>query len=763
MCTSIVQDEREAFLKLNHRSCAGWRSALSASPIRACLTGYATAPTIKHLREHMKARPRGIIATRNLINVFLILLAGLQSLSSATATFGGQAKQKPVGQYKEWLERDVLYLITRQERDAFQRLASDEARDKFIERFWEIHNPTPGTPASQYKEEHYKRLAYALEHFGKESGNQGWRTDMGRTYIVLGPPSQKRNYHDSQSIRPMEVWFYSNSEPALPPFFYIAFYREDNFSEYKFYSPYFDGPEKLVTTRGNTRLQAWQTIDHDGGRELARIALSLMPDEPVDTQNATSSMQSDMMLSVLRDLANSPLTIRALNLRQAAAGVSASLISTSEVLGLLAIPVRDSVGLTRADYLLRFTRPEDFSIAQLPGNKFYFQIAVRAQVFSSDNRLLFTQERTYTKNLSKEQVDRVADRVFGFGGSLPLPPGAYHVEFQLTDQIKKVSYRAKQDVTVPPIPKKGFTVTGIVPFSGAKGIEGGAPGNVPFSFGGVKFDPMLKQETSFTAGSQINFFYQIWAAPNSWPAEAADQKLKISYAYGRPGARQDSQTIDDDVSKSQFDANGSLVNGKEITVGEWASGNYRLVMTLADPGTEEKAYATMNFRVLPSPGLHRPWGIDDRKETTEEAANGVLDYERGQCYLAQGQVEQAIGLFLQVLQKNPNYQQAITALVDAEYSRQGYGEVVKHSQALQLTELTEERTILRMAESLDKTGATKKAIELLEAALALKPASGALNITLSEYYQRSGDAKRSEEHRIRGQKLMHDSAATPPA
>ncbi len=79
------------------------------------------------------------------------------------------------------------------------RLTSDEARNEFMEKFWEIHNPNLGMPSSQYKEEHYKRLTYVTEHFGKESGNQGWRTDMGRTYIVLGPPNQKSNYHDSQS------------------------------------------------------------------------------------------------------------------------------------------------------------------------------------------------------------------------------------------------------------------------------------------------------------------------------------------------------------------------------------------------------------------------------------------------------------------------------------------------------------------------------------------------------------------------------------
>src|SRR5260221_12633870 len=99
---------------------------------------------------------------------------------------------------------------------------------------------------------------------------------MGRTYIVLGPPSQKSNYHDSQDLRPMEVWFYSNGHAALPPFFYIVFYREDNFSEYKLYSPYFDVLEKLVKQRAETLLQSCQKIDYSGGQELARLAVILI-------------------------------------------------------------------------------------------------------------------------------------------------------------------------------------------------------------------------------------------------------------------------------------------------------------------------------------------------------------------------------------------------------------------------------------------------------------------------------------------------------
>jgi GWxTD domain-containing protein len=271
-------------------------------------------------------------------------------------------------------------------------LRSNEERDKFIADFWELRNPNPGAPTNTFKEEHYKRLAYANSYFGKESGNTGWRTAMGRTYIVLGPPQQKSTYHDSQSIRPMEVWFYQNANPALPPYFSVAFYREDNFSEYKQYSPYFDGPEKLVTTRGETRQQAWVTIDKDGSRELARTALTLLPDEPIDTVNATSSMQSDLMLARLHDLANSPLSIEQLNLQRMRRSVSSSMVVRGDSLGTLVVPVRDSTGATRVDYALRLNKPEDFSLAEASG-RFSFHIRVRVEVTSKENKPVFTQDR----------------------------------------------------------------------------------------------------------------------------------------------------------------------------------------------------------------------------------------------------------------------------------------------------------------------------------------------------------------------------------
>ena len=672
-----------------------------------------------------------------------------------------QKKQKLEKNFRDWLERDVAYIITKDERLVFLKLTTDEARERFIETFWEIRNPSPGAPTNVFKDEHYRRLTYANEHFGKESGNNGWRTAMGRTYIVLGPPKQKQSYHDSQNLRPMEVWFYSNSHAALPPFFYIVFYREDNFSEYKLYSPAFDGPGKLVTQRGLTRLQAWQTIEKNGSGELAHIALSLLPDEPIDTLNATSSMESDIMLGILHDLPNHPLSVEELNLQQMRASVKATLVFTGETLGVLALPVRNAEGDTRVDYLLRLSKPEDFSLAETSGDRYYFNISVRSEVYGTDNTLLFTQERSYTKNLNRDQFQRVKDRVFGFEGSLPLPPGNYHLEFQFTDWLKKVSYRVRQDVIIPQVPTKGLTVGEIVPFSNAKPIANGDPNAVPFSFGGVKFTPLLKRETNYSAGGQIKFFYQIWA-PQVATTPAPDQKLKVSYSYGRPGARQDSQTIEDDVSKAQFDANGSLLNGKEIPIGDWAAGNYKLVLTLQDPETHQEAFSTLNFRLFPGAVPLPSWDIDDSDDAFKDAKAGVSDYERGLCYLVHGENGLASKAFRSALEKNPKSQQALRALVDAEFLLQAYYEVAKRAGQVELTDKTDETTILRLAESLNKVGNTRMAVELLESGLKLKPASGPLYLALAEYYGHLGDSKKAEEYTRKGKQLIGKSTSATP-
>src|SRR3974390_2029168 len=87
--------------------------------------------------------------------------------------------------YKKWLDEDVRWIITDEEKSAFMQLSNDEERDQFIEAFWARRDPTPDTEENEFKEDHYARIAYANEHFA--AGIPGWKTDRGRIYIVYGP------------------------------------------------------------------------------------------------------------------------------------------------------------------------------------------------------------------------------------------------------------------------------------------------------------------------------------------------------------------------------------------------------------------------------------------------------------------------------------------------------------------------------------------------------------------------------------------------
>lgn len=94
--------------------------------------------------------------------------------------------------YRSWLDNDVTYIISDEEKKAFRQLNTDEERGHFVEQFWDRRDPTPGTEENEMKEEHYRRIAYANEHFA--ANVPGWQTDRGRIYIQYGPPDEMETH-----------------------------------------------------------------------------------------------------------------------------------------------------------------------------------------------------------------------------------------------------------------------------------------------------------------------------------------------------------------------------------------------------------------------------------------------------------------------------------------------------------------------------------------------------------------------------------------
>jgi GWxTD domain-containing protein len=125
--------------------------------------------------------------------------------------------------YRKWLNQDVAYIIADAERAVFKSLQSDAEREHFIEQFWLRRDPTPGTPENEFKEEHYRRIAYADDHFA--AAIAGWKTDRGRIYITYGPPDEKESHPSGGTYAkpasegggtitavPFEQWLYRHIE-----------------------------------------------------------------------------------------------------------------------------------------------------------------------------------------------------------------------------------------------------------------------------------------------------------------------------------------------------------------------------------------------------------------------------------------------------------------------------------------------------------------------------------------------------------------------
>lgn len=151
-----------------------------------------------------------------------LLLAGFvigNLLASPAAAQDAVQREEREDYYRKWLEEDVVYIIDPNERSVFLKLTTPEEKDQFIEQFWRRRDPDPATPENEYKEEHYRRIAYANEKF--HSGVPGWKTDRGWVYIKYGPPDglekhpeggfYARKHHEGggfTSTYPFEVWFY---------------------------------------------------------------------------------------------------------------------------------------------------------------------------------------------------------------------------------------------------------------------------------------------------------------------------------------------------------------------------------------------------------------------------------------------------------------------------------------------------------------------------------------------------------------------------
>ncbi|HXV64126.1 MAG TPA: GWxTD domain-containing protein, partial [Vicinamibacteria bacterium] len=242
---------------------------------------------------------------------FRLLVLSLAAANYPAVAFAEGQKDLPEAD-RAWLEEEVVYIITEVEREAFLSLQTEAERQAFVEAFWRKRDPNPSTPENEYKTEHYEKLAYVNEFFGRDTFRRGWQTDRGRYYILLGKPNTRRPLEASDAIYPSELWFYNDPKlkyVGLPPFFHLLFFRRQGLGEFELYSPLSDGPRALLTGFQSPVSDFRDDVEQAYNKlmaidaELAQASLSFRTDEGDQAQFQNPAFGT---LELLDDIANVP-------------------------------------------------------------------------------------------------------------------------------------------------------------------------------------------------------------------------------------------------------------------------------------------------------------------------------------------------------------------------------------------------------------------------------------------------------------------------
>jgi len=594
-----------------------------------------------------------------LIRSFFIAVVAILFLSAASAPLLAAPKAVVPAKFAPWLNEEVPYIITDAERTAFLSLKTDKEREDFIREFWNVRNPDPNAPTNAYRDEHYRRLAYASDHFGSPGQHDGWRTDRGMVYITLGPPAQLTPYRQSLYLTPLEIWFYQSPSEnhALPPYFYVVFYQRTVNEDYKLYSPFLDRPERLVqsTNAVNDEATALKIIRQDLGEEVARLTLSLLPNEPVDEENQTPSLESDAILNRIRNYRNLPENRELLDARRAIhESVTRRVILGAPFSDLSVMATRDGEDLASVSYLLQLFHPQDFSIGQLADNRYYYSIGVEASLETQAGQPIYRDVEELTSYLNESEVADHKQKRFSLEGRLAAAPGSYRLKLVVTNKITGQAFEQTRPVVIPPF-DADLSLSQPVLLA-LHPPESDASNTKPFTFSGIHLQPVGSDNVHVVPGRPLRLSFQVWDR-NAVRSGEIDATYTLGQ-LGRPDKRQVEQTLD----RSTMDRSGSLLVGKDLPTTDLAQGPYRLVVHLEDPVTHATASQVIQLR-LESGVEPELWTVTS---PSFHAVNDAGDaFRRGQCSLSQHNLPLAVFYFRQALAAGYSQHDGYSALAAA--------------------------------------------------------------------------------------------------
>ncbi|MCP4214886.1 MAG: GWxTD domain-containing protein [bacterium] len=350
--------------------------------------------------------------------------------------------------YREWLTT-VHYIITKTEKQVFFRLTNNRDRDSFISLFWNLRDPSKGTPINEYKTEHLKRVKYANRYFKYGSPLPGWKTDRGRIHILLGPPMSK-NEVIQNGLYPVEIWEYmGGGGRGLPTAFRMVFYKSYNSGDYKQYIPAVDGPASLLRTNiGEVDPADYYSI-YQKIKEIepavAQVSLSLIHGET--GFNYSPSLRGPILISQIMELPkrkiNANYARNFLNYK----GIVETSVTTNY------IDVKTDIYVMKDPFLnMNFVHmailPSQLSVDYSPEqDKYYFNFNLMI-ILSKDDKTVMQYNKDFPFYYTKEELDAKISHGIILTDYFPVIEGKFKLSVVLKNSInKEISYFEKYFTT----------------------------------------------------------------------------------------------------------------------------------------------------------------------------------------------------------------------------------------------------------------------------------------------------------------------------
>jgi GWxTD domain-containing protein len=503
-------------------------------------------------------------------------------------------------QYKKWLDEDVVWIISDEERAAFKQLSNDEERDQFIEAFWQRRDPTPDTEENEYKEEHYQRIAYANEHFA--AGIPGWKSDRGRIYIMYGKADEVESHPSGGTYqRPMEE---GGGETSTFPFEqwryrYLEGIGQEVIIEFVDtcmcgdYHMTMDRSEKdALLYTPNAGLTMWEQMgmasktSRFSGGGLERLGTGPM-------SSTQSTKQFDRLEQFAKLQAPPPVKFKDLE----------EIVNTKMIVNLMPFDVRaDFVKVTGDTVLVPVTvqmKNRDITFVNKDGVQ-RGTVNIFGRVTTLTGRVVQTFEDTVQVDVPAELLPRTAENSSVYWKALPLRPGRYKFDVAVKDVNGDRKGSWSRGVVVPDFSDDKLATSTLIVADQMESVPSKNVGTGSFVIGTTKVRPRVAPSNGKPAtfkkdkDQKLNFWMQVY----NLGVDEKTHKPSATFEYQITNVATKKSVVQKLESTDQMGNVGEQVTlQKTIAAANLQPGVYKIEIKVNDNISKQTADPSATFAV----------------------------------------------------------------------------------------------------------------------------------------------------------------------